>query len=230
MDIAGLKIGADFGTSSGSSNTTQNTTTAGTQVVQKNLSQAAIDKLIYDALSADSGLAALATGENLSGGYGASTKALLAQDFMTKLIGELANVTAATTTTTSGTQETDSQTSQKTKKSGLKTVICSHLFKQGLFPASLYHSQEAFDHYHSLHPFVITGYHTWAIPFVRLMERYPALNAPMARLCKSRYRQVVHGKITLGGAITIYLGHPICFLIGAVRSILVKEKSNGYVG
>jgi len=204
-------------------------TATGTGTSKKVLSQAAIDKLIYDVLSADSGLASLATGENLSGGYGSSSKAILAQDFVTKLVGELANVTAETVTTTDQTKEASSSQSQSKKSGGLKTVICTHLYSLNLLPGELYNHEIALKHLESLDPAIIRGYHFWAVPFVRLLKRSPLLSSALIPLllplCISRYKQVITGKKTIGGFLTITLGHPICAMIGSL--VQGKEIPDG---
>jgi hypothetical protein len=229
MNIGGVKIGGEFGSTSANSSGTSSATTTGTGTSKKVLSQAAIDKLIYDVLSADSGLASLATGENLSGGYGSSSKAILAQDFVTKLVGELANVTAETVTTSNQQQDTESTSSTKQKKSGLKTVICTYLYSLNLFPGELYNHEIAIKHLESLDPAIIRGYHFWAVPFVRLLKRSPFLSSTLIPLllplCISRYKQVITGKKTIGGFLTITLGHPICAMIGSM--VQGKEIPDG---
>ena len=191
----GISIGFGLDSSKTTGSETQvanQTTTTG-----KQLSQAAIDKLVYDVLSADTGLASLATGENLSGGYAASTRALLAQDFVTKLVGELANVTAPTVTTESGTA-TKTSTSKTSKKSGgLKTVICTELYRQGLLLPELYEHPAAASHFHSLHPYTIRGYHAWALPLIPRMQRSVALSMALLPIAHGRYVQVTTGKRTI---------------------------------
>lgn len=219
LDGLGSGLGSAVGSIIPSSTTTTGnatgtSTTTGTSTSQRVLSQQAIDKIIYDVLSADSGLASLATGENLSGGYANSTKALLAQDFVVKLAGELATVTAPTITNTTQNQQTQQQSTSKSKKR--MSVICTHLFKVGLLPASAYRNRKAIRHFHSLHPLTITGYHAWAIPFVKWLERNMWAAILITPLFHSRYMQVITGKRTVGGFLTITLGHPICFAIGAI--------------
>ena len=212
-----MNFGLDFGTQTGSGTAVQ----TGTQrtVTQKNLSGEAINKLIYDALSADAGLASLATGENLSGGYGASTKALLGQDFMVKLIGELANVTAPTISDTTGTT-TKQESSSQTKAGGkFGTVICTELHRQGLLPSALYNHPAAAAHLSQIHPYTLAGYHLWAVPVVSLMRKSPLLSHLLLPICKSRYEMVTTGRTKFWGALTIYLGHPVCFILGALSNL-----------
>lgn len=217
-DIAGNILGS-FGSSKGSTNS--QTTAEKTSTSQKVLTQEGINKLIYDALSADQGLASLATGENLSGGYGASTKALLAQDFMVKLIGELANVTAPTVTSEQGTSSQTAQTSSKKRP----TVICTELYEQGKLSSELYNHPATFAHFDALPDDTIRGYHAWAIPFVSLMKKSPRLCATLLPIVRARYLMVTTGEFNLLGAATIYVGQPICNLIGK----FVTGANNGYL-
>lgn len=215
-----IGFGAESSKTSGNEfqSATQTTTTG------KQLSQAAIDKLVYDVLSADTGLASLATGENLSGGYAASTKALLAQDFVTKLVGELANVTAQTVTTESGTASKTSSSSTSKKSGGLKTVICTELHRQGLLPDSLYNHPAATAHFQSLHPNTIRGYHFWAIPVVERMKNSVPLSMALLPIAHGRYVQITTGRITIGGVLTICIGQPICFAIGTILNVVDSTK------
>lgn len=216
----GSGLGGALGTAIGgiipsSSSTTSSGMSSSTGTTQKRLSQQAIDKLVYDVLSADAGLASLATGENMSGAYGSSAKSQLAQDFATKLIGELANVTAETVTTGNTVQSSKS----KTKKG---TVICTELHRQGLLSSDLYDHPKAREHFLALHPLVISGYHLWALPVVERMKSSPKLSANLLPVAKARYEMVTTGRFNLLGAVTIYLGQPLCYILGAIANLGVK--------
>lgn len=214
MDIGGFKIGAEFGSEAVKVSNSKQAIGS----TQKVLSQAAIDKLIYDVLASNDGLASLATGENLSGAYSSSAKSQMAQDFTTKLIGELANVTAETITQGS---ETGKSSSSK-KSSGIKTVICTELHKQGLLSSDLYEHPAAREHFLALNPLVISGYHLWALAVVERMKSSPRLSAALLPVAKARYEMVTTGKFNLLGAATIYLGQPICYILGAIANLGVK--------
>ena len=191
------------------------TKTSGTSVVRRNLSQPAIDKLVYDALSADDGLAGLVSGEGISGGYGSSTKTLMAQDFMSKVIGNLALATAE--------QETKTQTKSKKKVS----VICTELNRQGLLPDELYHAGT--DHFLALPEETFVGYHIWAQKCVPILSRSPNLARLIAPIAISRYEMITGARrFTFWGAVTIYIAQPICFLIGSIILALQnKEVQDG---
>jgi hypothetical protein len=198
-----------------------------TNTSQKVLSQDAINKLIYDVASADQGFASLATGENLAGGYAASTKALLAQDFMVKLVGELANVTAKTVTTETGTATKQSKASSTKASGGLKTVICTELHRQGLLSSALYNHPAATAHFRNLHPYTIAGYHIWGMGVAERMRTSKLLSYLMLPVAKARYEMVTSGRFNLLGAATIYIGQPVCFVIGFLANLGARY---GHIG
>jgi hypothetical protein len=177
------------------------TTSKQTQLI---IDQAGFNKIIYDILASDQGLASLATGENLGGGYGSSMKAQLAQDLVIKASGELAKITAPTL-------EKGKSVSKKSS-SGMKTVICTELMRQGKLSEELYNAGH--EHFLSLPPEVIVGYRVWADKVVPLMQKSPLLSKMLAPVANARYEMIVNKKFSLIGAATIYIGQPICFLIG----------------
>lgn len=202
--------------------TSQNTTASGsgTTTTRLDLSPAGYDKIIRDILASDAGLASLATGENLSGGYGSSVKAQLAQDLVLNIAGEMAKLTAPTTQTT--TQQSKSKTKKKV------SVICTELARQGKLPQALY--LLGHKHFLSLHPQTVAGYRVWADKIVPLMQRSRALSNFFAPIALARYKMIVNGEFSWLGAATIYLGQPICFVIGGFLSQETQEILNGDLG
>lgn len=178
-------------------------TTSASSSKQRIFDQTAIDKLIYDVMASDQGLASLASGENLSGGFNSSSKTLQVQDFMTKLIGELAVASAP---------EVTEQTQTRKKKA---TVICTELARQGLLDPDLYEAGGPASKQISYTTWV--GYHCWAVRVVERMKTSPRLCQFLLPIVESRYRYLtsVSGAHLLGRA-SIYIGHPVCFLIGTV--------------
>ena len=227
MKLLGMDIGGSFSSESGKTSGSETQTASQTGTSQKVLSQDAINKLIYDVASADQGFASLATGENLAGGYAASTKALLAQDFMVKLVGELANVTAKTVTTESGTASKQMQSSSKKSGGGLKTVICTELYRQGLLAPELYNHPRALKHFFALHPYTVAGYHLWGNVVADRMRTSGLLTHLMLPVAKARYDMVTTGKFNILGAATIYIGQPVCFVIGFLANLGARY---GYIG
>lgn len=180
---------------------------SGTSTTQKLFDQTAIDKLIYDVLSSDRGLASLASGENLSGGFNSSAKTLQTQDFLTKLIGELAIASAPTVT------QSEEATSQTSKKKA--TVICTELARQGLLDPNLYEAGGSPSK--QVHKTTWIGYHCWAVHVVEWMKESPKLSRALLPIVESRYRYLtgVTGA-HIFGRLSVWVGHPVCYAIGTV--------------
>lgn len=206
MPLGKIGLTGSFGTNSSSE--------SGTQTTQKVLSQEGIDKIIYDIMSSDQGLAALANAENASGGYRSSSKTLLAQDLIAKIAGEIANVTAPEVVT--------SNKSSKSKGGKIGTVICTALMYQGKLDKQLY--ADGAEYYHKLNDRVIRGYHRWAFGVVDLMVNYPKLQSILAPIAVGRYEMITGRKTTFWGLVTIYIGEPLCWLI----SFLPERKETVY--
>jgi hypothetical protein len=201
-----IGAGVDYTKTSGG------TQTSGTQTTQKFLTQSAVDKIIADVLGGEQGLASLASGENVSGLSGTSVRTQLAQDLVTKLVGEIANVTAETRTVFD--QEQQNQQSTKKGSAGLKTVICTELLEQGRLDEDLYWKA----HLHSLaiDPVVHHGYMMWAPRVVQKMKQSSKLSAFLAPIVSARYEHVTGQRKNLLGGLTVWIGHPICWVIGKV--------------
>lgn len=178
--------------------------------VQKKISQEGVNKLIYDVLSSDQGLAALGGVENASGGFKSSTKSLLSQDLIAKLVGELANVTAPTVKT----EYAQENTAKDKVDIGAKTptVICTELVRQDKLDLDLYSAGHS--HFLSLHPTIVRGYHFWAEPIAIKMATSPRLTRFFVPLARKRYEYIVYGDFSIFGFLSVYLGQPLCFLIG----------------
>jgi hypothetical protein len=206
-------IGSALGIGGSASYGTDNTNYQGTKTVARQFDQKAIDKVIYDIMASDQGLSALASAENASGGAKSSSKTLLAQDLIAKVAGTIAQLTAPEVTSTQG-------SSDNTKRStSVKTVICTYLAEQGYLPLPLYLKGT----YHTLclSENVMRGYHLWAIPVVSLLKKYPFLCPLITPIVRSRYEYIVNNKLALMGRATVFIGQPICALIGMM---IPKQK------
>lgn len=196
-----------------------NTSVSGTKTTQKVFNQSAIDKLIYDIMSSDEGLAALASAENASGGYRSSGKTLLAQDLIAKVAGTIAQITAPTVET----ENKNTDTSKTNVGGEFKTVICTYLAEQGYMSLHLY--LRAYSHNYLLHPAIHRGYMFWATGVVKRMRKSSRLCRFLSAIVRKRYEMIVDKKFSLVGAATIYIGHPICYVIG---SFIPGKMTNGY--
>ena len=209
MGGAGSLLGGLSSFMPSSQTTSGSTSKSGTSTTQRVLSDEAINKLIYDVLASDQGLANLASGENLSGGFNSSAKTLQAQDFMTKLIGELA-VATAPTVTESEEQATQTQTSKKKA-----TVICTELARQGLLSPELYEAGGPASK--QVHRTTWIGYHCWAVHVVSKMQKSERLSRALLPIVQSRYLYLTKAPgIHLLGRLSVWVGHPICYAIGTV--------------
>jgi hypothetical protein len=180
---------------------------SGTKTSQRVLSDEAQLRMIQNALSADQGLAQLLSGQNLAGGSSSSTATLQSQDFMAKVIAELAAVTAPL-------QETQTSSQSSKKKA---SVICTELARQGKLSQELYVAGHA--HFEAIPELTKRGYWSWATSVVLLMQRSELLSSILAPIVIGRYKMITGRGWNLLGALTIYLGQPVCFLIGAILSL-----------
>lgn len=197
-------------------NKNTDTNTDGIQTTQKKLSQEAVDKIMYDILSSTDGLAALAGGENGSGGFNSSTKGLLAQDLSVKLAGEIANLTAETVTGTYQKTSTDNQTPFA---KAIGTIICTHMMHRGFLSRRDWARGHA--HNAALSDKTLIGYQFWSEPIVAHMERNPGgwMERIWRPIVHGRYQMIVHKKWNFLGALTIYGMEPFSFLVGLMIGV-----------
>jgi hypothetical protein len=215
----------DPGTLSGSLGYGQGSRTGSSHSSQgKVLSQGAFDKIVYDILSGNEGLAALAQGENSSGGFGSSTKGLMAQDLTAKLAGTLAEITAPTITDTNSKEKTKSFSSS-IQGAAKVTVICTELVRQGKLSEDLYLAGH--EHFTKLSPVTVNGYHAWAMRLIPLMQKSEKLSNFFLPVAKARYEMIVNKKFSLLGAATIYIGQPLCYLIGVFCPSTYRSIKDG---
>lgn len=179
------------------------------------LSPEGYNKIIQDILSSDAGLAALATGENLSGGYGSSVKAQLAQDLVLNIAGEMAKLTAPTIE--------QGKSVKKKSGGGLKTVICTELERQGLLDTKLYEAGHA--HFLSLPIQTVAGYRVWANKVVPILQKYPSIARAIAPLVTSRYEYIVHKRFSVFGWFSVAIAQPICYVIGTIVLAVSGDKN-----
>ena len=105
-----------FGSStSGSGSQSGKSTTTGKTTQKLNLDQDAIMKIIADVLGGADGLVSIFAGEQSAGLYNASSSAQAAGDLASKLVGEIARLTAETETNQSQTTEFNQSNNTKAK-------------------------------------------------------------------------------------------------------------------
>lgn len=136
-DLAGLfnnigNIGnLVFGTPNQNINKTE-TVGPSTETVQNIVDPAAINKVVQDMLEGNgttNGLAALMQGAMGHGMYGASTSALLGNDLVSRIVGEVAKLTSGRITTKSGQTNTTSQSSNTDANKAAQAAAIAALLK-----------------------------------------------------------------------------------------------------
>lgn len=120
-DARGLNdiLGLLFGNQQNNNSTT--TTGPSTRTTQTVIDPAGIGKIIQDMLEGDkstNGLAALLTGQNAGGMYRSSASNLMVNDLVSRIVGEIAKVTATKVETNSGTSSSTSSSQSTPGRAG----------------------------------------------------------------------------------------------------------------
>lgn len=199
-------------------NTSGTQATKGTQTQQRQLSAEATQSIIDTILKSDNGLASLASGENAAGLSGTTAKTQLTQDLVAAISGQIAQITAPLVTTT----DSETTSSQSAKKR--PTVICTELWKQGKLDSELY--ADAAKHSEQISRTVYLGYIYWAPRVVDKMQKSERLSNFLAPVVTARYQYLTGRKFSFVGALTVWIGHPVCYILG--KLISGKESVNAY--
>lgn len=107
------------------------------------------------------------------------------------------------------------------------TVICTEFHRQGLLADEAY--QQYAKQWPSLNKTMIRGYHTWAKPVVKWLQK----GGTRATVLTTILRPFVYGRVwnitkpfnwkySPFGYVTTYIGEPICWCIGTVTSFFDK--------
>ncbi|WP_339713363.1 hypothetical protein [uncultured Sneathiella sp.] len=107
------------------------------------------------------------------------------------------------------------------------TIICSELFRQGIMPRYIWEADERFGD--TLDETTLQGYHAWAGPWVRVMQRSPLATRltwlvarPWAYHMAFKMNAVEEDNAI--GRLLMSIGIPLCNLIG--KKIAQKEPSS----
>ena len=120
MQGAAALIPAVFGNATeGSSKIKGTSTTSGTTVESLSIDQEGIDKIIQDVLGGAEGLASIFSGEQNAGIFDSSVAAQAAGDLASRLVGEIAQLTAEKTTKQDQTTKQKQSTKTAAKDGGL---------------------------------------------------------------------------------------------------------------
>jgi len=170
---------------------TDTTKTSGKKVTQRSLSGEDFSGIINQIVSQDRGLSA--------GQFG---------DIFTKQLTKRA--VGAYDTVTAPTVETLQQTS-KTKRS----FVCTELLRQGQVHPLVYIAGE--ESFNALSRYTKLGYWTFAKLLSQRMQHSRVLSSVLGYIFRSRYLYILGRRFNLVGALTVYVGQPICYAIGRVR-------------
>lgn len=92
-------------------------------------------------------------------------------------------------------------------------VICTELREQGLLERDLYEAGAA--RALTLPAQTLRGYHLWAIPYTRWMRRSALATRMILPLARARNTYLLGGKSVLG-MLSVWLGEPLCHLLGGL--------------
>lgn len=116
----GFSLGGSAEKGQSSSSGSESSVISGTKTTKKNLDKDAIEYMLNEALGGNQGLSAIFKGEQNAGVYNSSVAAEASGDLVTKIIGELAALTAEEVVTTDGTTDTVFSERGKSSKAGAK--------------------------------------------------------------------------------------------------------------
>ena len=103
---------------------------------------------------------------------------------------------------------------------GMFRVICTELNSQGLLTDAELRAEQWYT-LKKIHPLVIRGYHVWAVPYVRLMQRSSRFSAFTNWWAGARAKEILYkcgkrDKPHYGGKLARLVVEPFCFVIGCV--------------
>ena len=118
---------------------------------------------------------------------------------------------------------------------GLFRVICTELNSQGLLTDNELRAEQWYT-LKKIHPLVIRGYHVWAVPYVRLMQKSSRFSAFTNWWAGARAKEILYkcgkrDKPHYGGKLARLVVEPFCFVIGCVAwafDIPELEWRNGF--
>ena len=103
---------------------------------------------------------------------------------------------------------------------GLLRVICTELNSQGLLTDDELRAEQWYT-LKKIHPLVIRGYHVWAVPYVRLMQKSSRFSVFTNWWAGARAKEILYkcgkrDKPHYGGKLARLVVEPFCFVIGCV--------------
>ena len=117
------------------------------------------------------------------------------------------------------------------------TVICTELYHQNLLPLDVYMADQRYGlHLERTDPYVIAGYHFWAKPVVRLMQKSKVFTHILNKTLADPWAKEMvvkkggNGIGTVRGKVLFALGLPVCRLIGRMLEFIANKDRGVHSG
>jgi hypothetical protein len=107
----------------------------------------------------------------------------------------------------------------------MDSVICTELYRQGIMPLHIYSKDQAYGlELARTSPEVIVGYHFWAKPLVKLMEKSKLFTKLVSYPAMKWAKHIAKEENSIIGQIAVHLGQPLCGLLGKLISVILRSK------
>lgn len=108
---------------------------------------------------------------------------------------------------------------------GGMSVICTELYCQGIMDLNTYEKDCQYGRLLAVHsPHVIIGYHVWAKPIVKLMQKSKLFTKIVAYPAMKWANHIAGNKKSIIGYLAVKIGQPICGIIGKLKTQSMGEK------
>lgn len=108
---------------------------------------------------------------------------------------------------------------------GGMSVICTELYCQGIMDLNTYEKDCQYGRLLATRsPHVIIGYHVWAKPIVKLMQKSELFTKIVAYPAMKWANHIAGNKKSIIGYLAVKIGQPICGIIGKLKTQSMGEK------
>ena len=131
------------------------------------------------------------------------------------------NMLSGQTSLMQGERAANIQTPNPPKASGLMdSVICTELHDQGIMPTELYLKDSEYGRIlQDTMPHIIVGYHSWAKPVVKLMQKSKLFTQIISYPAMKWAKHIAREESSLVGYVCQNIGEPICNLLGRIITL-----------
>lgn len=104
-------------------------------------------------------------------------------------------------------------------------VICTELNKQGILSDSIYKKDAEYgEELFKVDPYVLIGYHFWALPIVNLMKKSKIFTRIVSYPALKWAKHIAGEEKSLFGYFCVHVGQPVCRIIGKGVSFFLGES------